>query len=365
MKEAQLPQRQRVRWSKLFVLLPLLLLFAAAWSSAFGVESIAQENGQRATIQRSSQTQTESLTPYLIAIPGSGLNSSALLVSAFGVGELGAPVHLSIGQGGTSHRHSYTMGFDSDTQSYRLTLESFFENAGHVASTMEITSTNTASTTVTSGERRYERWLINQDRFEAVSTVDGFLQLILSAHTLPADPSYIVVVDTHAPVAAPPGWRSVSTAYSLQPSGAVQEASQNYLLILKYVDELLQGGDPGDLAIHRFNPETRQWDHMGGQVAPANNEITLSTRKFGTFMLFIAEPEPTDTPTHTPTPTATVTATPTHTSTPTATETATPTHTPTHTPTPTATVTATTPVTTDNPQTRIFLPLLSHRNDLP
>jgi hypothetical protein len=348
MKEVQLPQRQLLRSGKLSILLPILLLMGMLWNSAFIVWAIDHTHDPGAVL---GAGQSDSFTPYLVAIPGSGLNSSSLLISASGMDQMDAPVYLSIGKGGTSHRHSYTMGFDSDTQSYRLTLESFFENPGHVASSMEITGTNVTSTTVTSGERKYERWLINRDRLEALSTVDGFLRLILNANTLPADPSYIVVVDTHAPVDAPLGWRSVSTAYSIQPSGAVQQASRNYLLILKYLDALLQDGDPGDLALHRFNPETKQWDQVGGNVDQANSEIILSTVQFGTFMLFIYDPEPTPTPTPTPTSTPTSTMTPTSTTTPTA--------------TPTATPTVTSTATADEPLTPIFLPLLSKEHGAP
>lgn len=64
------------------------------------------------------KNQNTRFSPCIIAIPGSGLNSSILLVSASGIGEQPSPVYVSADHGPTSRKHSHTMEFDGATEVY-------------------------------------------------------------------------------------------------------------------------------------------------------------------------------------------------------------------------------------------------------
>lgn len=275
-------------------------------------------------------SETQSFTPYIIAIPGSGNGSSSLYVSASGIGEQIAPVYVNLGSGPSSHKHSYTMDFDSSSQSYRYTIENFFANAEAVSGSIEITTTTATSQTITSGQRDYERWPVYGDQFNTLVTKNGDLKLALDANTLPADLAFLLVVDTFAPVTPPAGWRAVSNTYALQASGALANAQRPYLLRLRYTPERLEGADPQSLQLFWFDPSSQTWQAVGGAVHAELQEIVLATTRFGAFMLFTPL---LTTPTSTPSPTDTATATPTAILTPTATLQ------PTRAPTPTVTAT--------------------------
>lgn len=262
------------------------------------------------------------------------------------------------------------MEFDSGSQSYRYTIENFFENAQAVNGAIEITTTTTTTETLTSGLRDYERWPVYRDQFNSLVTENGDLKLLLDANTLPADLAFLLVVDTFAPVTPPSGWRTVSNAYSIQASGALATAQRPYLLRLHYALERLEGADPNTLQLFWFDPTQQQWQAVGGAVHADLQEIVLATERFGTFMLFAPQfATPTDTPTATPTLTPTATSTPTSTVTPTPIDTPTapppmtltvtvtatliPTKAPTITATPTSTASA-----TATPEGVFYLPLI-------
>lgn len=333
-------------------LIVLVCILGASLWLAQGWRTVAHALGLPAIHQ-----QAQGFIPYIIAIPGSGNGSSALYVSAGRIGEQIAPVYVSADSGPTSHRHSYTMEFDSGSQSYRYTIENFFENAQAVNGAIEITTTTATTETLTSGLRDYERWPVYRDQFNALVTENGDLKLLLDANTLPADLAFLLVVDTFAPVTPPSGWRTVSNAYSIQASGALATAQRPYLLRLHYTLARLEGADPDTLQLFWFDPTQQQWQAVGGAVHADLQEIVLATERFGTFMLFAPQlATPTNTATPTDTPTATDTPTTTPTITPTATNTETPTATPTMTPTATDTPTATPSVTPTATVTATLIP---------
>lgn len=288
------------------------------------------------------------LNPYIVAIPGSGLNGGALIVNADKLGQLDTVVYVAADQGPTGHLRSHSMALDSDNQQYNYTIDNYFEDAQSVSGSIEITTTNDLTQTLTSGKRDYERWPVLREQSNRLITKDGKLSMLLDAETLPADIAFVLAVDTFAPVLPPAGWRSISNAYSIQASGSIAQASRPYLLTVVYQPDLLGDMDPNLLKLFWFNPTTDAWEEAGGNVHPERNDVVLATERFGTFMLFAPAPEtPTPTPTDTPTPTATPTPTPT----PTASNTATPT--PTLTDTPTAT---STPIEPDH----LFLPIVQN-----
>ncbi len=257
--------------------------------------------------------------PYIVAIPGSGLNNSTLLVSASGLGEQPNLVYVSADQGPTSRKHSYTMEFDETTEIYRHTLESFFEDSRSVSGSIEITTSvetgvsSSVTETITSGKRYYERWPVFRDQINQLDWGSGVLTLFIDVNTLPAELAFIVAVETLAPLTPPTGWQSISHAYSIQPSGSVALASRPYLFILRYTEEQIEGIDPAELVLFWFDPTTETWQMQGGTTNLERNDIVLSTYRFGTFMLFAPDEQPTMTPTATDTriPISTATMTPT------------------------------------------------------
>ncbi|MBI3960445.1 MAG: hypothetical protein HY328_16655 [Chloroflexi bacterium] len=204
-----------------------VLLFVCLGGSAGGLA--AQETATPAAGQ-------PDFNPYLVAIPGSGLNESALIVSAGGLSEQARPVYVNADQGPTSHKHSYAMTFDSDEKLYRYTLDNFFASPAAVAGTVEITTTGELSQTVSGGERHYERWPLLYDEAARLSTQNGFFTLSLDKASFDADLTYLLVIETAAPVADPPGRRGLSVAYTLWASGAVNQSQRPYLLILTYLE---------------------------------------------------------------------------------------------------------------------------------
>lgn len=232
-------------------------------------------------------TQSNQLNPYIVAIPGSGNNQDALFVSASNIGEQIAPVFLRLDDGPTGHIHSHTMEWNSSDQSYQSTLENFFSGSSPIAGSIEITTTTANTETLTSGLRHYERWPVRkEDMVTQLTLADGSLSMLVISETLEAQLSFIVVVDTLAPVNAPTGWYPISHAYSIQASGAVANAEKPYLLTLRYETDLLGTNKPDELAIHWFNPGNNSWQSLGGAVNADLKIVALSTRRFGTFMLF-------------------------------------------------------------------------------
>lgn len=265
-------------------------------------------------VDRSVSTQANNFNPYLIAIPGSSHNSSTLIISAGNVEEQILPVYLAIDQGPTSHKHSYTMSFDTNQQAYIYTLDDFFSTDGVVGGSIEVTTTQQTTTTIlSSGQRNYERWPVLADTPNQFQLKDGNLSVFMDPSTLPAELAFLAVVETLAPVDAPAGWQSLSQAYSIQASGAVALADKPYLLTLRYRPELLHNTSPESLAIFWFYSASHSWQNLGGNVRKDFNEVVLSTRQFGTFMLFApaSESTPTVIATNTATPTSTPTAIPT------------------------------------------------------
>jgi len=225
--------------------------------------------------------------PYLIAIPGSGLNDSALIVSAGGLSEQARPVYVNADQGPTSHKHSYTMQYDDDEQRYRYTLDNFFTSNRAIAGTVEITTTGELSQTVSGGLRRYERWVVRNNEAARLSTQNGLFTLSLDKASFDAELTYLLVIETAAPVIDPPGQRGLGVAYSLWPSGAVNQTERPYLLILTYLDEWLNGAEPQRLGVFWYDAESKQWVDQPVSVHPGQNEVVLATDRMGTFRLFM------------------------------------------------------------------------------
>lgn len=256
----------------------------------------------------------EELNPYIVAIPGSGLNDGSLIVDASGIGPFDTVVYVTVDDGPTGHLRSHTMAFDNENENYYATIDNFFEGANAIGGSIEITTTHEATPTMTSGQRAYERWPVFRTQSNFLTTKDGKLTLSLDPETLPADIAFVLVVDTFAPVVPPAGWWSMSNAYSIQASGAIANASRTYLLTLVYSDLLLDGSDPNLLKLFWFNSTAKAWEEVGGNVHAEQSKIVLATKRFGTFMLFIPAtstptPTPSITPTFSPTPTMTPTST--------------------------------------------------------
>lgn len=256
----------------------LLGFVLLTWLGGQGLQALAGRAGSPA------------FNPYLVAIPGSGHNADALIVSAGGIGEQPRPVYVNADQGPTSHKHSYAMAFDSAEQVYRYTLENFFTTSGSVAGTVEITTTDALSQTVSGGLRRYERWPFYHDEAAQLSTQNGFFTLSLDAASFDAALTYLLVIETATPTVDPPGHTGMHVAYSLWASGAVNQTQRPYLLILSYRDEWLAGADPGDLAIFWYDPGQKSWVQQPSTVHADRRQVVLATTRLGTFRLFLARP---------------------------------------------------------------------------
>lgn len=281
----------------LILLMNLMLAYGAS-------ELVAQQPSSPSSVQ------AVGFNPYIVAIPGSGLNNGSLLVTA-DIGQQINPVYVTADQGPSSHRHSHTMAFESSAQKYRYTIENFFDNPGSIGGSIEITttvaptSTTPLTQTLSSGKRTYERWPVFKDQTNALVLANGALALEIFQDTFLAEITFVLVVDTIAPLQEPVGYRSVSNAYSIQASGSVGQTERPYLLTLRYTDEQLNGADPNQLTIFWFDPQTNNWQEQGGIVHTDRQDIVLSTRRLGTFMLFAPGAPDTPTPTDSPAPAAT------------------------------------------------------------
>lgn len=255
----------------------LYLLLLLLWAGA-GALAAAAAPGQSGL----------DFNPFLVAIPGSGGNADALIVSAGGVAEQPRPVYVNADQGPTSHKHSYAMAFDSNEQVYRYTLDNFFSGSGAVAGTMEITTTDSLSQTVSGGARHYERWPLYREDAAQLNTQSGLFSLSLDAESFAAALTYLLVVETAAPTQDPPNRRGLNVAYSLWASGAVNQSQLPFLVILTYRDEWLDGAASEELAIFWYDAEQRAWIEQPSTAHPDRREVVLSTRRLGTYRLFAA-----------------------------------------------------------------------------
>ncbi|MEZ4834491.1 MAG: hypothetical protein R2873_21295 [Caldilineaceae bacterium] len=120
-----------------------------------------QRRRASAPSEPNAESDTGTFSPYIVAIPGSGLNGASLTVSAGGVSGLASPVFVIADDGPTSDKHSHSMTLDSATGIYRHTFEGFFDSAGQISGSVEVTTTVGVSETVTSGVRSYERWAVD------------------------------------------------------------------------------------------------------------------------------------------------------------------------------------------------------------
>jgi hypothetical protein len=235
----------------------------------------------------------ELFRPYIVAIPGSGLNNAALIVSAGGVDNVQSALYAAADQGSTSHMRSHTLEYHPGTKTYRHTFDGFFADAGQISGSIEITASVSATQTVSSGRQAYERWPIYRSMFNQVVFRENnrpVLEMLLDAETLPADLAYLLIMNSGGlPAPPPPNHVLISPAYSVQASGALDRAERNFLLIFRYTPSMLGSLDPSKLAVYHYDP-VEQWQRQEGELYPEQGEVHLATQLFGIYILLAESP---------------------------------------------------------------------------
>jgi hypothetical protein len=191
-----------------------------------------------------------------------------------------ASANVTIGQGRIRFAMTYTDG------SYEVLATQIPFSGGTDEGTIALTADLEGDNEMHTSEVEFRRFFVPTIDAPPLVSTDNLLEMIVSDHSLPAD-VYVLIMDINAiPEPVPLGHNVVGQPYSVRSSGAIIESLHPMLLKLSYTDLTLQGADPHTMSIFEWDPLSRQWGELGGELDDwIGKSMTTTTENFSVYSL--------------------------------------------------------------------------------
>jgi hypothetical protein len=269
----------------------VICLLTLAWAPPASPNGKPITNPIRpATIAPQEPTST-SWNLHFYAVPGS--DGTSLFASTGQIGQLASPVYATADRGSAVDRDRFAMTYDHDEQAYSCAFDGFFdpgpslvEGSIRITTTLSTAQSLGPTSNLDTGPVDYRRFSVPTMGALPVVSGDSLLKLTLSDHSLPVD-AYAIVMSTNSPPgSAPDGHSFIGQTYSVRPSGAIITSAQPMLLNLAYTTLALGDKDPHTLSAFAWDPVTKQWDDLGGDLdSLIGHQLTSVTERFTVYSL--------------------------------------------------------------------------------
>ena len=262
-----------------------LIGFARASVALALCASVATATAAVGAAGRMTPTGVSPANPALFGAPSA--DGGAIFLGAANLDGFATPLFANFGP--TSHDRSHTseMAYDPDQKIYVTTFEGI--EPGSAATPWVSITTTVSGGVVELGRSELVLGqfsaanpspLFSRDQMVTLEDIGGVL-----------DGKYVVVMNTVTPPGAPPqGFQVLSSAYSVQPSGAITSGQEAVLLSVDYPAAALRARDVHTVTLVRWNSNSRNWEEVPSAPGVTNaahgnglNSQAAAITEFGAF----------------------------------------------------------------------------------